>query len=162
MKLSELFKNERPTLSFEVFPPKRDMDAEGVRRAVLSIAGLSPDFISVTYGAAGGASEFTAELAQSVQEKGVTALSHLTCGSSSRERVRQQLQKLRALGIENVLALRGDFPEKSQSGYRYACELVEELREYGGFCVGAACYPEGHVESASQAEDLKYLKQKPR
>lgn len=164
MKLSELLLREKATLSFEVFPPKKDTDYQLVKEAVEEIAGLSPDFMSVTYGAGGGVSGYTASLAQSVQERGVTALAHLTCVSSSREEVRAQLKGLKEKGIENILALRGDLPQglgiDDAKHYRYAAQLIEEIHEVGGFCVGGACYPEGHVDCPSQAEDLRHLKAK--
>lgn len=163
MKLSTRLSSERPSLSFEVFPPKKDGQESAVRSAVTGIAVLRPDFMSVTYGAGGGTSHYTAELAAHVQSCGVTALAHLTCASSTREQLRAQIDELRARGIENVLALRGDLLPDQELGaahYRYAAELVEEIRAYGGFCIGGACYPEGHVEAASGAEDLCYLKEK--
>ncbi len=164
MKLKDVFLREKPTLSFEVFPPKRDTDYQSVKEAVDTIAALSPDFMSVTYGAGGGASALTAQLAENIGGRGVTPLAHLTCVSSSREEVQGQLALLRARGIENVLALRGDLPEgrclDDAMHYRYAAQLVEEIREFGGFSIGAACYPEGHVDAPSQGEDLKRLKEK--
>lgn len=163
MKLSNLLCQDRPTLSFEVFPPKQDADAQSVRSAVTEIAVLRPDFMSVTYGAGGGTSAYTAELSGHVQACGVSALAHLTCVSSGKAEIETQLQSLRNRGVENILALRGDLtPGESLDGrhFRYASELVEEIHSFGDFCVGAACYPEGHVEASSQAEDLKHLKEK--
>lgn len=164
MKLSNLWKDGRVSLSFEVFPPKKDSDFATVRAAVEEIAQLKPDFMSVTYGAGGGTSDYTAEIARIVQGQGVPALAHLTCVSANRERIRRELEKLQAAGIENVLALRGDYPEDydpaAPRDYRYAASLVEELRRHGGFAIGAACYPEGHVECPSQEEDLRHLKEK--
>lgn len=164
MQLKNLWKEKEVTLSFEAFPPKKDSDFASVRSAVEEIAALKPDFMSVTYGAGGGTSLFTAEIARTVQNHGVTALAHLTCVSSDREKIRHELDHLREAGIENVLALRGDYPEGYDSAaprdYRYAQDLVKEIQAYGGFTVGAACYPEGHVECPSQAEDLRHLKEK--
>lgn len=164
MKLIELWKTGTVTLSYEVFPPKRDSDFDTVRSAVESIARLKPDFMSVTYGAGGGASDYTAEIARIVQSEGVPALAHLTCVTSNRARIRQELERLREAGIENVLALRGDYPEDydpaAPRDYRYASSLVEDIRAFGGFTIGAACYPEGHVECHSQGEDLIHLKEK--
>ena len=164
MQLKNLW-NERPvTLSFEVFPNKKDSDFETVRDAAEKIARLKPDFMSVTYGAGGGTSRYTAELARTIQDQGVTALAHLTCVSADRQRIRQELEKLRAAGIENILALRGDYPEgydpDAPRDYRHAWELICEIRAFGGFTIGAACYPDGHVESPSQEEDLRRLKEK--
>jgi len=163
MKLCDLLQKARPTLSFEVFPPKQDGDASTVRAAVTEIAVLRPDFMSVTYGAGGGTSDFTADLAAHVKACGVTPLAHLTCASSGTEEILHQLETLRARGVENILALRGDLVEGERQGarpYRYASQLVEEIRAFGGFSVGGACYPEGHLDCESQAEDLRHLKEK--
>ena len=164
MQLKDLWKEKEVTLSFEAFPPKKDSDFASVRSAVEEIAALKPDFMSVTYGAGGGTSLFTTEIAQTVQNHGVTALAHLTCVSSDREKIQHELAHLRQAGIENVLALRGDYPEgydpAAPRDYRHAQDLVKEIQAYGGFSVGAACYPEGHVECPSQAEDLRHLKEK--
>ena len=165
MKLSTLWKEKTVTLSFEAFPPKKDSDFDSVRFAVEQIAELKPDFMSVTYGAGGGTSAYTAEIARIVQTgHGVPALAHLTCVSSNRDRIHQELEHLKAAGIENILALRGDYPAgydpAAPRDYRYAADLVREIKTYGGFCIGAACYPEGHTECHSQEEDLLHLKEK--
>ena len=164
MTVREILQQKRPTLSFEVFPPKKESAFDAVRDAALTIAKLQPDFMSVTYGAGGGTSRYTAEIASMIQkETGTPAIAHLTCVTSKREKVRTVLEEIRAHGIENVLALRGDIPEDghTESDYRYASELIEEIRTHApALCIGAACYPEGHVESASQREDLKHLKNK--
>ncbi|MGM9565325.1 methylenetetrahydrofolate reductase [Evtepia sp.] len=165
MELSTLWKEKTVTLSFEAFPPKKDSDFDSVRFAVEQIAELKPDFMSVTYGAGGGTSAYTAEIARIVQTgHGVPALAHLTCVSSNRDRIHQELEHLKAAGIENILALRGDYPEgydpAAPRDYRYAADLVREIKAYGGFCIGAACYPEGHTECHSQEEDLLHLKEK--
>lgn len=164
MKLVNLFDKERPTLSFEVFPPKKNTEFESVKTAVEEIANVRPDFISVTYGAGGGTSSYTAQLAEHVQKRGVAALAHLTCVSSTRDQIREQLQTLQACGIENILALRGDLAvgQSMNDGchYQFASQLIEEIHAFGGFSVGGACYPEGHVDCASQAEDLCNLKEK--
>jgi methylenetetrahydrofolate reductase (NADPH) len=164
MKITELLSRPRPTLSFEVFPPKKDGDYAPIRAAVEDIAALKPDFMSVTYGAGGGTSAYTGSIAAAVQGQGVAALAHLTCVSSTREDIQAQLAQLRALGIENLLALRGDLPAGASLDdprpYQHASQLVRELSADRGFCVGGACYPEGHVESRSKAEDLDYLKEK--
>lgn len=164
MQLKELWKEKEVTLSFEAFPPKRNSEFAAVGDAVEKIAKLKPDFMSVTYGAGGGRSAYTAEIARIVQNQGVTALAHLTCVSSDKEKIHEELDKLHETGIENILALRGDYPEgydpAAPRDYRYARELVRDIRNYGGFTVGAACYPEGHTESPSHAEDLLHLKEK--
>jgi methylenetetrahydrofolate reductase (NADPH) len=163
VSILKLFDEERPTLSFEVFPPKKNTELDSVKVAVEEIANVRPDFISVTYGAGGGTSAYTAKLAEHVQKNGVTALAHLTCVSSSRDQIHAQLQQLKDHGIRNILALRGDLAEgqtMDDCHYHYAAQLVEEIHEFGGFSVGAACYPEGHVDCQSQAEDLIHLKEK--
>ena len=163
MKIRDILGQGRPTISFEVFPPKTAENYESVKAAALEIARLKPAFMSVTYGAGGGTSQYTVDIASALKEQGgVTALAHLTCVSSTREKVRQVLGELKARGIENVLALRGDIPADGRvaEDYRYASELIREIREYGDFCIGAACYPEGHVESDRKTDDIRHLKEK--
>ena len=164
MKISTLLSKKIPTLSFEVFPPKTAANYDNVVGAAEEIAKLKPDFMSVTYGAGGGTSQYTLSLAENIKNKhGVTPLAHLTCVSSTREMIHNQLKLLKDSGIENILALRGDIPEgMSMEGldYHYACELISEIKEFGGFCIGGACYPEGHTESANQKEDIAALKKK--
>lgn len=162
MKIIDALESKKNTLSFEVFPPKAGGDVEPIRQAVGEIAKLKPDFMSVTYGAGGGNSKNTLEIAKEVQDSGVTALAHLTCVGATKEAIRERLDSFKAAGIENVLALRGDrpkdMPENLKSDFTYASELVEEIRNYGGFCIGAACYPEGHTECSSRNRDLENLK----
>ena len=163
MKIIDIITADKPSLSFEVFPPKTDDAFAGVEAAALEIAGLSPSFMSVTYGAGGGTSRFTADIASDILAQGVTPLAHLTCISSSREHTRRMLEELKRRGIENILALRGDVPEgmdRTQADYRYASELVKEIREFGGFCIGGACYPESHPESPDGEADIDRLKEK--
>ena len=168
MKLTEILARDAFSLSFEVFPPKRTDAFESIRTATEEIAALGPSFMSVTYGAGGGTSRYTLDIARNIQQRySVPMLAHLTCVSSSRETVREQIRAMAEAGIENVMALRGDLtPELEKSDrtkweYRHAVELVRELREYNpGFCVGGACYPEKHPESADQREDIRFLKEK--
>lgn len=163
MKISDILAKGKPTLSFEVFPPKTADLYESVEQAVEEIASLKPDFMSVTYGAGGGTSEFTASLAAEIQKKhNVTTLAHLTCVSSTREKVEAQTELLKKEGIENILALRGDLPEGGilSPDYKYASQLISDLKTKGDFCIGGACYPEGHVESRTVKEDIYYLKEK--
>lgn len=168
MKLTKLFEEEKFSLSFEVFPPKTDTSFESVKSATEEIARLHPSFMSVTYGAGGGTSRYTLEIAKNIKESyGVPTLAHLTCVSSTKETVKRKIEELKAAGIENVMALRGDLtPElmdtdRSFWAYRHAVDLVRELKESGAdFCIGGACYPEIHPESANQKEDIKYLKEK--
>lgn len=168
MKISELLRQDGLSLSFEVFPPKTNTVFESVKRATEEIAALGPAFVSVTYGAGGGTSQYTMEIAKNIKERyGVPTLAHLTCVSSTRELVRERIGQMKAAGIENVMALRGDLtPElegadRSQWPYRHAIDLIRELKESGaGFCIGGACYPEVHPESENQREDILHLKEK--
>lgn len=165
MKIIDKLNEDRIHISFEVFPPKTDAGFEKVKDATDKIAQLNPSYISVTYGAGGGTSKNTAKIASHIKhELGVESLAHLTCASSTKEEVRQVIENLKQLEIENILALRGDivpgmtFP--SEERFHYAYELVEEIKKHGDFCIGAACYPEGHVENEHKEDDIKYLKQK--
>lgn len=164
MKLNEVFKKGVPTLSFEVFPPKTTDTFDTVKQATEEIAALKPDFMSVTYGAGGGTSDFTASVAGNIQNKyNVPTLAHLTCVSSTKEQIDLMLNKLKENGIENILALRGDIPEGSKNAawsFDHAAKLVEYIRSNGDFCIGGACYPEGHPESPNQKQDILYLKEK--
>ncbi|MBS6644804.1 MAG: methylenetetrahydrofolate reductase [NAD(P)H] [Clostridiaceae bacterium] len=163
MKIKDILGQGKPTLSFEVFPPKTEDKYESVEKAALEIAKLSPAFMSVTYGAGGGTSRYTVDIAASLQDQcHVTPLAHLTCVSSTKEKVHHVLSELQEKGIENVLALRGDIPADGSiaEDYRYASELIYEIKQFGDFCIGAACYPEGHVESVNKTADIQYLKEK--
>ncbi|MBR4860947.1 MAG: methylenetetrahydrofolate reductase [Firmicutes bacterium] len=168
MKIKDILAREKVTLSYEVFPPKKDMPFEPVLSAVDKLCLDKPDFMSVTYGAGGGTGHNTVKIASHVQnELGVTALAHLTCVSSTRDQVSAAIEEIKAAGIENILALRGDIPQGVAAGsypvgqyFNYANELIEEIKKHGDFCIGAACYPEGHVESANKAEDIANLKRK--
>lgn len=163
MKISSILKSKTVTLSFEVFPPKKADGFEAVEQAARSIAALRPDFMSVTYGAGGTTDRYTLALAETLQsEAGVTVLPHLTCVSSSRAYVEDMLKRYEKAGICNIMALRGDIPEggRTAEDFRYACDLIRFVRERSDLCIGGACYPEGHVESASKAEDIRHLKEK--
>lgn len=165
MKISDILNEEGIHISFEVFPPKTDIGFQKVLEATDRIAELNPSYISVTYGAGGGTSKNTAKIAAHIKENlGVESLAHLTCASSTKKEVQAVIENLKSLGIENILALRGDIPEgmvfPSEDRYHYAFELVEAIRRSGNFCIGAACYPEGHVENEHKADDIRYLKQK--
>ena len=168
MRLDELLRGDKLCLSMEVFPPKKDGDFSKVRQATEEIAALRPSFVSVTYGAGGGTSKYTREIAKNIKEKyGVSTLEHLTCVSSSKETIRGMIRDMHEAGIENIMALRGDLtPEMEQSDrstwdYQHAVELVREVRESGyDFCVGGACYPEVHPESQNSVEDIRHLKEK--
>ena len=162
MKIRDILAQGKPTLSFEVFPPKTEAAYESVEAAAKEIAKLKPSFMSVTYGAGGGSSKYTVAIASMIQDQGVTPLAHLTCVSSTKEKVHQVLEELKEKKIENILALRGDIPADgvTPKEYRYASQLIREIKESGDFCIGAACYPEGHVESANKSVDMDYLKEK--
>ncbi len=168
MKLIHLLKNDALSLSFEVFPPKTDTLFESVKSATEEIAKLLPAFMSVTYGAGGGTSRYTLDIAKNIKELyGVPTLAHLTCVSSTRESVREKIAEIKEAGLENVMALRGDIPPSMQDAdrslweYHHAIDLIHELKESGAnFCIGGACYPEIHPESANQKDDIRYLKEK--
>ncbi|MCI8767673.1 MAG: methylenetetrahydrofolate reductase [NAD(P)H] [Ruminococcus sp.] len=165
MKIIDRLNEDKIHISFEVFPPKTDAGFDKVLDATDKIAALKPSYISVTYGAGGGTSKNTARIASHIKDDlSVLSLAHLTCASSTKEEVRSVIANLRQLGIENILALRGDIPEgmvfPTEDRFRYAWELVEEIKKYGDFCIGAACYPEGHVENEHKADDIRFLKQK--
>ncbi len=166
MKITDILNNDKLSLSFEVFPPKTDTAFESVKNATEEIAKLKPSFMSVTYGAGGGTSRYTLDIATDIEKTyGVPTLAHLTCVSSMKETVRQRIKDMKNAGIENVMALRGDLVSGMENTdvwhYHHASELIRELKESGGsFCIGGACYPEIHPESSSQKEDIKYLKEK--
>ena len=163
MKITDIIKGERPSLSFEVFPPKSFENLEAVKSAVSDIASLLPGYMSVTYGAGGSTDVYTPEIASTIASLGVTPLAHLTCVMSNEEKIRRLLGILRESGVENILALRGDIPtgmENPLGSFRYASELVSFIRDFGGFCIGGACYPEGHPESESRETDILNIKRK--
>ena len=165
MKIRDLVTQDKATLSFEVFPPKKDTDFADVEAAALGIAAFKPDYMSVTYGAGGSTKGHTIQLAQEIQEKyDVPTIAHLTCVCASKEGIKTALADMKNAGIENILALRGDIP-KNYDGqvfaeFSHASELVELIKETGDFCVGGACYPEVHPDSANKHEDIIGLKKK--
>ena len=167
MKLTELFAKDKINLSFEVFPNKKPENLESVKAKTAKIAELKPAFMSVTYGAGGGTSQFTLEIAKNLEQNcGVPVLAHLTGVSSTKEIVAQRIEELQAAGIQNIMALRGDLtPEmegqdRTNWAYRYAIDLIRELKEKGDFCIGSGCYPEVHPEAANMLEDIRFLKEK--
>ena len=168
MKIINLLKNEKLSLSFEVFPPKTQSGFDSVKTATEEIAKLRPSFMSVTYGAGGGTSRYTLDIAKNIKELyGVPTLAHLTCVSSTRETVRWKIEEIKKAGLDNVMALRGDIPphleteDRSKWDYKYAIDLIRELKEADeNFCIGCACYPEIHPESVNQKEDIKRLCEK--
>ena len=168
MRITDILSGNKLSLSFEVFPPKKETGFASVKAATEEIATMNPSFMSVTYGAGGGTSQYTLDIARNIQDKyHVPMLAHLTCVSSDKKTVAERIEKMKEAGIENVMALRGDLtPElmdsdRSTWDYNYAVQLVRELKESGGnFCIGGACYPEVHPESTSQKEDIRHLKEK--
>lgn len=165
MKLNTVIENEKLTISFEVFPPKTDADFESVRQAAYDVAALHPDYMSVTYGAGGSTSGHTLAIAQGIQkEYEVPTIAHLTCVGATKQSIHNALCEMKQAGVENILALRGDRPawmeQEPFTDYHYASELVETIREFGGFCVGGACYPEGHPDAGNKREDIQNLKKK--
>ncbi len=163
-KIKDILKDTDPHISFEIFPPKTEAGYESVLSAADRIAALKPSYISVTYGAGGGTSKNTVKIASHIKELGVTSLAHLTCVSSTKDEVHKVIEELKEQKIENILALRGDRPKDMAfplpGQYRYACELIEDIKTQGDFCIGAACYPEGHVETEHKKDDIMNLKHK--
>ena len=165
MKLSQILGKDKITLSFEVFPPKTEANYEAVKKAALDVAALNPSYMSVTYGAGGSTRANTVQIASAIQQQyGITAISHLTCVGATKEDIDHTLDSMKEAGIENVLALRGDRPKDFEgepfTDFHYASELVEHIKARGDFCVGGACYPEGHVDAHNKKEDITYLKKK--
>ncbi len=164
MKISEILKNNKVTVSFEMFPPKEWSKIENTKAVVREMSKAKPAFMSVTYGAAGTTSGFTTEIANEIKARGVTPLSHLTCLTSTKDKISSVINELKQNNIENILALRGDIPKDfvfpDEQHFHYAYELVNTIKEQGDFCIGGACYPEVHPESANKVEDIQYLKEK--
>ncbi len=161
MKVIDIINAKKPSLSFEVFPPKESANFNSVMTATTEIAKLMPSYMSVTYGAGGGTSKYTAEIASKLYDMGVTSIAHLSCISSKKNEIHTLLTDLKDKGIENILALRGDIPDgldMEHLEYHYASELIEEIRSFGGFCIGGACYPETHPESKNSKADIDALK----
>lgn len=161
MKISEIIKRGTPSLSFEVFPPKNSESYESIKSSALEIAKLNPDFMSVTYGAGGTTGSYTIDIAESIVKTGVTPIAHLTCVCSDRDKIRETLTEIKSKGVENILALRGDMPDgmtERSLDFIHASDLVKEIKDFGGFCIGGACYPEGHTECDSFTKDIQNLK----
>ena len=164
LKITDILASNKPVLSFEIFPPKNSDTYESVCRAAEEIAELKPPFISVTYGAGGGKSKYTVEIAEKLLQKGITPLAHLTCLTSDKEMIKQILMQMKNAGIENIMALRGDIPSdfdtKQKLDYHYAGDLIKDIKAVGGFCIGGACYPEGHTDAQNLEDDILHLKEK--
>lgn len=165
MRLTELLNTEKVTISCELFPPKQGAQLDNYKKIVADMAQLKPAYMSVTYGATGGTSDYTVELANEVRNvNNIPALAHLTCASSTKEKVAEVIAELKEKKIENILALRGDIPEHADfplpNQYHHASELIADIKAQGDFCIGGACYPEGHPEAETIFEDLDHLKEK--
>lgn len=168
MRIRELLGTGRPSFSFEFFPPKNEEGVQQLREALASLRELAPTYVSVTYGAGGSARDRTLELVTSIRrDYGIEAMAHLTCVGASRTELLSVLECLRDAGVENVLALRGDPPQDQErfephpEGFEHASDLADFIRRYfNHFCIGGACYPEGHVESPNIEADLLHAKYK--
>jgi methylenetetrahydrofolate reductase (NADPH) len=165
MKLRDIIGKDKVTVSFEVFPPKTLTNYESVFDAAMGVAALKPDFMSVTYGAGGSTRENTVKFADAIQSKyDVTTIAHLTCVGATKADIRKTVEEMKVAGIENILALRGDRPAEFEgdpfTDFHYASELIAELKTMGDFCIGGACYPEGHTEAINKKEDILNLKKK--
>lgn len=167
MKIKDLFEQKKAVFSLEIFPPKYTAPVESIFETLDGLKGLEPDYISVTYGAGGKAKDRTAEIAEKIKKDyGIESMAHLSCISSTKAEVAEQIKQLRARGIENILALRGDIPEDPDFAfptplhYEHASDLVKELKKDGGFSIGGACYPERHLDSPDLKTDIKNLKYK--
>ena len=165
MEIKDILGKDKVTLSFEVFPPKQTSNSMEVEKAAYGVAELKPSYMSVTYGAGGSTRSNTLRIAQKIQDTyGITTIAHLTCVGATKESINSALKDLREAGVSNILALRGDKPRDFQGepfvDYHYASELVEDIKRFGGFCVGGACYPEGHIDSVNKREDIANLKKK--
>lgn len=167
MYIKDLFKEKKTVISFETFPPKENSVFDSVMNAINEITILKPDYISVTYGAGGGTSKNTLEIASNIQNnKNIAALAHITCVSSTKDEIQKLLCELKNNNINNILALRGDIPNDGTmplSGilnYKYAYELIKDIKNFGGFCIAGACYPECHSDCKSIEQDIEHLKMK--
>ncbi len=164
MKVTELLEEDKVTISCELFPPKKGSQLDNYKAIVGKMAELKPSYISCTYGATGGTSDYTVEIADTINSYSIPAIAHLTCASSTKEKVQSVIAELKERKIENILALRGDIPENADfplpDQYHHAIDLIQEIKAAGDFCIGGACYPEGHPEASTMDEDLTHLKEK--
>lgn len=167
MLIRDKLKTKKSIISFEIFPPKKDYPIDTIYKTIDSLSDLKPDFISVTYGAGGNSKNATLEIASAIKNKyNLLSLAHLTCLTSTKDEIENTLNSLKENGIRNILALRGDYPQGEKvnyemvNHYKYARDLIEHIKRNGDFSIGAACYPEKHIESESLDKDLFYLKEK--
>jgi methylenetetrahydrofolate reductase (NADPH) len=167
MKINEKFNIKRPLVSFEIFPPKVDYPVETIYDAIDELYGLNPDFISVTYGAGGSTKDKTVEISSYIQNNyNLSSIAHVTCISSSKQEIKNMLDVLEQNKIQNVLALRGDYPKNATSftmpsdGFKNSVELIEYFKTNSNLCVGAACYPEKHPDARNFNSDIDFLRRK--
>ncbi|SKC40866.1 methylenetetrahydrofolate reductase [NAD(P)H] [Maledivibacter halophilus] len=167
MLIKDKFKNKKPLISFEIFPPKKDYPVDTIYSTIDALKDLRPDFISVTYGAGGSTKDTTVEIASHIRNKHrLSSLAHLTCLTSTKDEIQNTLNSLKKKGVRNILALRGDYPQeegwdyKGPNHYKYARDLISQIKKNGDFSIGAACYPEKHLECQSLEKDLLNLKEK--
>ena len=161
LKIIDILNKGKVTVSCELFPPKPREPLDGAKEIVGEIAKLRPSFISVTYGAGGSTSKTTVDVSREVQKHGLPALAHLTCVGADKKTIQKAIDELKNNGIKNILALRGDEPAGSESvsgDFKYASDLANEIKKQGDFCVGGACYIEGHPESKTLQDDINSLK----
>ncbi|SJZ62998.1 methylenetetrahydrofolate reductase [NAD(P)H] [Garciella nitratireducens] len=165
MSIKKIFQQKKPVISFEIFPPKKDADVATVYKSIDQLVSLKPDFISVTYGAAGSKDNKTIEIASFIKNYyQIESLPHMTCITADKNRISENIYQLKKNHIDNVLALRGDIPKdfiaQKHNPYHHAIDLIREFRKKGDFSIGAAAYPEGHMECESEEKDLQYLREK--
>ena len=165
MKIKDMYNKEIPLISFEIFPPKKETNIKSIYNTIDILSSLGPDFISVTYGAGGSNDNKTVEIASIIKNKyNIESLAHLTCITSTKSDIENTLNNLKENNINNILALRGDFPSESYKRnkleYKYASDLIKHIKAKQSFSIGAACYPEGHIESKTFMEDIMHLKKK--
>ena len=160
MKITELLKSDKPCISCELFPPKAGSELQNALKIVDEIAVIKPHFMSVTYGAGGTSAGQTLAIAQSVEEHNIPALAHLTCIDATEAKIDDMLGNLRKAGVQNVLALRGDAVTSGVRDFAHASDLMRKISASGDFCIGGACYPEGHPEAGSLDNDIENTKKK--
>lgn len=165
MYIKDLFDKNKTVISFETFPPKQNSSFDSVMDAIEKISEIKPDYMSVTYGAGGGTSKNTVKIASKIQnDLNVLALAHLTCVSSTKTEIQNILEQLKQNNIHNILALRGDIPKENtfqtNLDYIHACNLIEDIKKFGDFCIAGACYPECHTECSDIDTDIQNLKLK--
>lgn len=165
MKIRDILKSKKPSVSFEVFPPKKDAAFAPVKAAVARLCKANPSFMSVTYGAGGSANMNTLNIASFIKDEcNTTPLAHLTCVMATPDKIKDEAARLTAAGIENILALRGDMPSDATvpppGHFTHAIDLIKMLRELGDFCIGGACYPECHPECEHLADDIRHIREK--